>query len=85
MSCNCKANEQILKIQRNFGSKVSPPISEKLKFLIEEGLKTLVLMLMLIPVTPILFIGVILMNLMGFRHINLNKIVNLIRKQKGNE
>lgn len=85
MACNCKANEQILNLQRRFGTKVKAPISDKIQFFVVESIKMILLFLILIPFIPIAFIGLLIMNLTGNNRINLNRLINILTNRKGNE
>ena len=85
MACNCKANEQILNLQRKYGTKVKASISDKIHFFVVESIKMILLFLILIPFIPIAFIGLLIMNLIGNNRIKLNRLINILTNRKGNE
>lgn len=74
MSCNCKANEQILKIQRNYGRKVNLSIGERLRFTVMETIKYAIVSFLLLIAFPFILIVVVVMNATGYGRINLNAI-----------
>lgn len=74
MSCNCKANEQILKIQRNYGRKVNLTVGERLRFTIVETIKYIIISFLILIALPFILIAVIIMNATGYGRINLNAI-----------
>ena len=45
MGCNCKANQQILKITKQYGHKINVPWKDKLMFKTEEGIKIIIIYL----------------------------------------
>lgn len=85
MSCNCKANEQIFKIQKNYGKKVNVSWSEKTKFILEEGIKMVLIILILTPFTPLVLLYVIIMSITGYSRFNLNTLVKKITNREGDE
>lgn len=85
MSCNCKANEQIFKIQKNYGKKVNVSWPEKTKFILEEGIKMILIMLILTPFTPLVLLYVIIMSITGYSRFNLNTLVKKITNREGDE
>ena len=74
MSCNCKANEQILKIQRNYGRQVNLSIGERLRFTVMETIKYIIISFLLLIAFPFILIAVVVMNATGYGRINLNAI-----------
>jgi hypothetical protein len=82
MACNCKANEQIMKIQRHYGYKVNLPLNEKIKFLTEEGFKFIILVLILLVCSPFIFLGMFIMSITGKGVININNVTKLFLKKK---
>lgn len=85
MSCNCKANEQIFKIQKNYGKKVNVSWPEKTKFILEEGIKMILIILILTPFTPLVLLYVIIMSITGYSRFNLNTLVKKITNREGDE
>ena len=85
MSCNCKANEQIFKIQKSYGKKVNISWSEKTKFLLEEGVKMFLIILILIPFTPLVLLYVLIMSVTGYGRFNLNSLVKKLINREGDE
>lgn len=55
MSCNCKVNQQILKINKQYGHKTNIPFKDKFLFKTEEGFKTILLYLMVLIFFPLIF------------------------------
>lgn len=85
MSCNCKANEQIFKIQKNYGKKANVSWPEKTKFILEEGIKMILIILILTPFTPLVLLYVIIMSITGYSRFNLNTLVKKITNREGDE
>jgi hypothetical protein len=56
MGCNCKANQQILKITKQYGHKINVPWKDKLMFKTQEGVKVIAIYLLFLIFSPFIFI-----------------------------
>ena len=76
MGCNCKVNQQIMKIHKNYGRSVNIPWKEKYKFRVIEGIKFILLGIIGLILFPIIFIIILIFFFKGYRTINVNKILS---------
>lgn len=81
MGCNCKTNEKILKINKKYGFEVNTPWKDIAKFRIEEFVKLILLIILIILFSPIIFIYLLTMFFIGKNTIDVNKILNSLLKQ----
>jgi hypothetical protein len=83
MSCNCKANEKILKIHKVYGKEISTPWIEKAQFKTSEIIKILLAGLISLLLSPVIFIFLIIRSIQGKTVIDINKILRkLLRHNK---
>jgi hypothetical protein len=81
MGCNCKANEEILKIHKQYGHAIGAPWKERVQFRLEEGFKYILLCLLCILCFPLILILTIFFLVKGSGNINVNKLIRfLLRK-----
>jgi hypothetical protein len=81
MGCNCKANEEILKIHKQYGHAIGSPWKERVQFRLEEGFKYILLCLLCILCFPLILILTIFFLAKGSGSINVNKLIRfLLRK-----
>ena len=81
MACDCKVNKQILKLHKEYGTKIYTPWKERIKFSFEEGLKFILIALLAILCFPVFFIFVLYMTLKGGSQFNVNKILRFILRK----
>lgn len=58
MACACKANKELALLHKKYGHKVEPTYGEKLNFYTIEGIKHFMASLVIVMITPILFLYV---------------------------
>lgn len=75
MGCNCKVNQQIMKIHKQYGKKINIPWKENVKFKVVEGFKFILLGIIALALSPILFIIILIFVIKGYRTFNVNKIL----------
>ena len=85
MGCNCKANEEIIKLQRKYGSKRNLTFNEKFRFYSEESVKMVILIILVIILFPLLCLGLLITALTGHGRINIKTIFNKFLRKKRNE
>lgn len=82
MSCNCKTTEKIIKIHKDYGYKINVSWKENLKFKINEIVKILIILFIALIFSPLIFIVIIVLALIGKTNINISKFLNRILKKK---
>jgi lipopolysaccharide/colanic/teichoic acid biosynthesis glycosyltransferase len=85
MGCNCKATEQILKINKKYGHDINAPLSEKIVFKTEEIIKIVLAFIIAVIFSPIFLVILVFLSFRGKTVINFNKILNKLLKGKKNE
>ena len=82
MGCNCKVNEKIFKINKNYGFNTTVNISEKISFKVKETIKILLLIPIIVVSFPILLIILPIIAIRGNGDINVSKLLNLLLRKK---
>lgn len=85
MACNCKTNEQILKLHRKYGNTIRTSWKERINFRFSEGMKLLLIYLMTIIFFPFILLFAIIVIINGKGKINVNKTLKLLLGKKGDE
>lgn len=81
MSCNCKANKEIMKIYKNYGYKINTSWMQKFNFNLKENIKVIFIFLLLILLFPIIFIIIIIFAFKNKNNININKLLKKFFKK----
>lgn len=81
MACNCKANEYIKKIHKNYGHKTNIPWKERVNFNFTEGLKVILLGIGFIVFLPIIFIITLFLTFKGGNKLDINKILKFFLRK----
>lgn len=81
MACDCKVNKQIIKLHKEYGKKINLPWKEKIGFRLEEGLKFIVLSLLIIIFLPIIFVYFFIRIITGNGYFNVNKMLRFILRK----
>lgn len=83
MGCNCKANEQILKIHKDYGQKLNNTWQDRAMFRIKETFKVLIVLCLLFIFFPITLGVLIYLVIKGKRHFNFSIILKkMVGKDK---
>ena len=83
MGCNCKVNEEILKLHKEYGHNIHTPWKTRAKFKLTEGIKMFFVFLIIVIFFPVILAFFFITVLRGRRHININKILRfLLRKDE---
>lgn len=73
MGCGCKTNQQISYLQKKYGDKQPQSKSTKIREGFGNGVKTFLLVLLLIPIIPLVAIFLIVRHLFSKKPIDINK------------
>ncbi len=71
MGCGCKANQQISFLQKKYGSNIPASKTTKIRETTSNAVKNVLLGVMLIPVVPIILVGLVV------RHFFTKKPINI--------
>lgn len=82
MGCNCKATENILKIQKKFGTPTYVSFRERFQFNIEEAAKFIVALVLVVLLSPFIFIFLLWRAFNGKTVINTNKLLQKLLRHK---
>lgn len=82
MGCNCKANEKILKIHKDYGKKVNTPWTTEMTFKTGELLKLLLAGVIALLTAPVIFIFLIIRCIQGKTVININEVLRKFIRHK---
>ena len=82
MGCNCKVNEHISKIHKNYGSKINLSWKEKISFRTIESFKYLIIILLCIIFLPLVILFYIIYGIKNKGVFNINKILFFLLKYK---
>ena len=82
MGCNCKATENILKIQKKFGTPTYVPLRERFQFHIEEIGKLIVALILVILLSPFIFIFLLWRAFNGYTVIDTNKLLQKLLRHR---
>lgn len=85
MGCNCKANEEIFKLQRKYGTKRNLTFKEKIVFYSEESVKLIMLFILTIILFPLICLGLLVTALNNHGRVNIKKLLNKILRKNRNE
>lgn len=83
MGCNCKVNNEILKLHKEYGQNVQVPWRERAKFKLIEGIKLAAALLLIIPLLPLVFIFVLVSLIKGKGRIDVNKTLRILLRKNG--
>lgn len=82
MGCNCKANEKILKIHKDYGKKVNIPWTTEMAFKTGELLKLLLAGVLALLTSPVIFIFLFIRCIQGKTVININEVLRKFIRHK---
>lgn len=73
MGCGCKANQQISFLQKKYGNNVPKSKATKIRETTSNAVKNVLLGIMLIPIVPIVFVGLVIRHFITKKPINIKK------------
>lgn len=85
MGCNCKVNEQALKIHKEYGYESRASWKERIHFNLGSVLKLIIVTLLMILFFPIIALIITVKVIGGKRRFDVNKIVKRILARGKNE
>jgi hypothetical protein len=77
MGCACKVSRHINKIEEKYGTNIRPIKKTNISDYIKNGLKKCLIMVILLPIIPLMFIYVLLRNMVTKKPISIDKIFNI--------
>ena len=81
MGCNCKVNEKIFKINKNYGFQSTVNVSERILFKVRETIKLILLLPITLIALPILIAMIPIVAIKGKGNVNINKMLNLLLRK----
>lgn len=71
MGCGCKANQQISFLQKKYGNNIPSSKTTKIRETASNAIKNVLLAVMMIPIVPIVFVGLVVRNFFTKKPINI--------------